>query len=89
MVLKHLFIVPLLIIGHTGTPLHIPVILRSSNSLGWGLLEKTLRLSHGATCIGRQTKILRSLLCAKFIGRQTKILSHCSVQSSLTRHLEN
>ena len=26
---------------------------------------------------------------ATCIGRQTKILSHCSVQSSLTRHLEN
>ena len=76
MTLKRPFISPLPSIGHTGTPLHIPVILRSSDSLGYcndigwlsallnllrgeshssairrGLLDKTLRLAHGATCI--------------------------------------
>ena len=49
--LKRLFIVPLLTIGHTGTPLHIPVILRSSNSLGYrndtGWLSALLNLLTG------------------------------------------
>ncbi len=53
MVLKRLFIVPLLIIGHTGTPLHIPVILRSSDSLGYrndtGWLSALLNLQTGLT----------------------------------------
>ena len=51
MVLKRLFIVPLPMIGHTGTPLHIPVILRSSNSLSYrndiGWLSALLNLLTG------------------------------------------
>ena len=58
MVLKRLFIVPLLIIGHTGTPLHIPVILRSSDSLGYrndtGWLTAPLNLQTGSTPFVRE-----------------------------------
>ena len=58
MVLKRLFIVPLLIIGHTGTPLHIPVILRSSNSLGYckdiGWLSALLNLLTGLITLVRE-----------------------------------
>ena len=58
MTLKRPFISPLPSIGHTGTPLHIPVILRSSDSLGYrndtGWFTALLNLLTGLITLVRE-----------------------------------
>ena len=58
MKLKRPCISPLPSIGHTGTPLHIPVILRSSDSPGYcndiGWLAALLNLQTGSTPFVRE-----------------------------------
>ena len=58
MILKRPFISPLLFIGHTGTHLLIPVIIRSSDSLGYcdntGWFTALLNLLTGLTTLVRE-----------------------------------
>ena len=61
MKLKRPCISPLPSLGHTGTPLHIPVILRSSDSLGYrndtGWVTAPLNLQTGLTpCVRDQER---------------------------------